>query len=51
MGLLRRVMAILEAHSFGLRVRRFILDLFDKGMIRYFIIDDDDESMGEEGSG
>ena len=51
MDLLRKVMAILEAHSFGLRVRRFILDLFDKGMIRNFIIDDDDESMEEDESG
>ena len=32
-------MGILEAHSFGLRVRRFVLDLFDKGMVRNFILD------------
>ena len=42
-------MRILEAHSFGLRVRRFVLDLFDKGMVRNFILDDD--SMDEEGNG
>ena len=39
-------MASLEAHSFGLRVRRFVLDLFDKSMMRNFIqADDDDELM------
>lgn len=42
-------MGILEAHSFGLRVRRFVLDLFDKGMVRNFILDDD--SMEEEENG
>ena len=42
-------MGILEAHSFGLRVRRFVLDLFDKGMVRNFILDD--ESMDEEENG
>ena len=35
-------MAILEAHAFGLRVRRFVLDLFDRGMVRRFILDNED---------
>lgn len=38
-------MAILEAHSFGLRVRRFVLDLFDRGMMRNFILDDDNDDI------
>lgn len=43
-------MAILEAHAFGLRIRRFILDLFDKNMVRRFIIDDDhDDDESEAG--
>ena len=42
-------MEILEAHSFGLRVRRFVLDLFDKGMVRSFILGD--ESTDEEENG
>ena len=36
-------MAILEAHAFGLRVRRFVLDLFDRGMVRRFILKNEDE--------
>ena len=39
-------MAILEAHAFGLRIRRFILDLFDRGLVRQFILD----SKEDEGS-
>lgn len=35
-------MAILEAHAFGLRVRRFVLDLFERGMVRRFILDNED---------
>ena len=41
-------MVILEAHAFGLRVRRFLLDLFDKGMVREFILDDEGDECIEE---
>ena len=36
-------MGVLEAHSFSLRVRRFLFDLFDRGMVRRFILDDDND--------
>ena len=41
--LFRRVMAILESHAFRLPVRRFILELFDKSVMRHVVLDDEDD--------
>ncbi len=40
-------MAILESHTFRLPVRRFILDLFDKSVMRHIVLDDEDDDDGE----
>lgn len=46
--LFRKVMAILESHTFRLPVRRFILDLFDKSVMRRVVLDDDDDDDDED---
>lgn len=48
-------MHVLEAHAFRLPVRRFVLDLFDKKVMRRMVLDDgdddnDDDDEGEDGS-
>ncbi len=49
-ALFRKVMLILEKHSFRLPVRRFIIDLFDKSVMRRIVLDDDsgEESPADE---
>jgi len=46
--LFRRVMEILEQHRFHLPVCRFVLDLFDRGVLRRVVLEesDDDEESG-----
>ena len=39
-GLFQEVMGILERHSFRLLVRRFVLDLFDKDILRQIVLDE-----------
>ncbi len=39
--LFRKVMQILESHNFRLPARKFILDTFDKGVLRRAVLDDD----------
>lgn len=47
-------MSILEAHHYRLPVRRFIIDLFDKSVLRQIVLeeeeedDDDDDELGRE---
>ncbi len=41
--LFRKVMSILESHSFRLPVRRFVIDLFDKSVMRHIVLDDESE--------
>ena len=43
-ALFRKVMGILESYSFRLHVRRFVIDLFDKGIMRRIILDEESES-------
>ncbi|MCJ1424815.1 hypothetical protein MMC29_002703 [Sticta canariensis] len=42
-SLFRKVMSILESHSFRLPVRRFVIDLFDKSVMRHIVLDDESE--------
>ena len=42
-SLFRKVMSLLESHSFRLPVRRFIIDLFDKSVMRHIVLDDESE--------
>jgi rapamycin-insensitive companion of mTOR len=39
--LFRRSLIILESHHFRLPARRFALDLFDKTVMRQFVLDED----------
>ena len=36
-------MRVLESHAFRLPVRRFILDLFDKSVMRRMVFNDDED--------
>ncbi|KAI9846768.1 MAG: hypothetical protein M1837_003617 [Sclerophora amabilis] len=40
--LFRKVMRILESHHYRLFVRRFIIDLFDRSMMRRVVLDEDE---------
>ena len=40
-ALFRQVMLILEKHSFRLHVRRFLIDLFDKSVMRRIVLEED----------
>ena len=42
--LFRKVMGVLETSSFRLQVRRFVIDLFDKDIMRRMILEDDSGS-------
>ena len=39
--LFRNIMLILERHNFRLPVRRFVVDLFDKSILRRIVLEDD----------
>lgn len=41
--LFRKVMSVLESHGFRLPVRRFVIDLFDKSVMRHIVLDDESE--------
>ena len=49
--LFRRVMMILEQHRFHLPVCRFVLDLFDRGVLRRVVLEESEEDEEEESSG
>ena len=42
--LFRKTLVILESHHFRLPARRFALDLFDKGVMRRIVLEEDSES-------
>jgi len=46
--LFRRVMEILEQHRFHLPVCRFVLDLFDRGVLRRVVLQESDEDEDED---
>ena len=41
-------MRVLETHPFRLPVRRFILDLFDKSVMRRMVLDDYDDDDDDD---
>ena len=47
--LFRKVMTLLESHHFRLTVRRFVIDLFEKDVMRQIVLEEesDDEEMEE----
>lgn len=46
-----KVMQILEAHHFRLPACRFVLDLFDKRVLRKIVLDEEDEEDENKGEG
>ena len=50
--LFRKVMTILECHHFRLPIRRFVIDLFDKSVMRQIVLDEESsEENGESDDG
>ena len=45
--LFNRVMFILECHSFRLPVRRFVIDMFDKDVMRRIVLEDNSDDEAE----
>ncbi len=41
-------MSVLEAHHYRLPVRRFIIDLFDKSVMRQIVLEDEELEDDEE---
>jgi rapamycin-insensitive companion of mTOR len=50
-NLFERTLTILESHHFRLLPRQFILDLFDKAVLRHIVLEDDLEDSAEESAG
>jgi rapamycin-insensitive companion of mTOR len=51
--LFQKVLAILSSHRYKLPACRFVLDLFDRSVLRRLVLEeeDDDDDDGEEGNG
>ncbi|KAF2144905.1 uncharacterized protein K452DRAFT_349286 [Aplosporella prunicola CBS 121167] len=47
-ALFHKVMAILESHHFRLPVCRFVIDLFDRDVLRQIVLEDEESSEGED---
>ena len=45
--LFRKVMSLLERHHYRLPVRRFVIELFDKNLMRHIVLEDESESDSE----
>ncbi|KAL9129359.1 MAG: hypothetical protein Q9217_002159 [Psora testacea] len=48
-ALFHKVMRVLENYNFRLQVRRFVIDLFDKGIMRRMVLEDDSGNESQEG--
>ena len=42
-----KVMQVLESHHFRLPVCRFVIDLFDKRVLRQIVLEEDDNEGGD----
>ena len=49
--LFRKTLAILASHHYRLQARQFILDLFDKGVMRKLVLEEDIEDETESDTG
>jgi rapamycin-insensitive companion of mTOR len=47
-AIFHKVMQVLEAHHFRLPACRFVLDLFDRNVLRKIVLEEDDEESEEE---
>ena len=45
-----KVMQVLESHHFRLPVCRFVIDLFDKRVLRQIVLEEDDEGGDNDDS-
>ena len=45
--LFRMIMSILECHTFRLPVRRFVIDLFDKDLLRQIVLEEESDEESE----
>jgi len=50
-SLFRKTLVILESHHFRLPSRQFVLDLFDKNVMRRIVLDEDVEGEWDSGNG
>jgi rapamycin-insensitive companion of mTOR len=48
--LFKKIMVILQSHHFRLPIRRFVVDLFDRSVMRQIVLDEDSEDELEESS-
>ena len=48
--LFSKVMTVLECHHFRLPVRRFVVDLFDKAVMRKIVLEEESSDEGLESS-
>lgn len=46
--LFKKIITMLECHQFRLPVRRIIIDLFDRGVLRQIVLDEDDEDISSD---
>jgi hypothetical protein len=49
-AIFHKAMQILEAHHFRLPVCRFVLDLFDRSVLRAIVLEEEDDGESEEDS-
>jgi len=47
---LNQVMKILESHHFRLQMRRFVIDLFDKSVMRRIVLEEEEEEADSDTS-
>ena len=47
-ALFHKVMQVLESHHFRLPVCRFVIDLFDKRVLRQIVLEEDDDDEGSD---
>jgi hypothetical protein len=50
-ALFKKVMTLLESHHFRLTVRRFVIDLFDRNVMRQIVLDEESSEEEEAESG
>jgi hypothetical protein len=50
-AMIHKVMQILEAHHFRLPVCRFVLDLFERSVLRRIVLEEEDEEVDEDEDG
>ncbi|MCJ1350863.1 MAG: hypothetical protein MMC33_000844 [Icmadophila ericetorum] len=47
-SLFKRIMVILQSHTYRLLVRRFVMEMFDKGVMRQIVLDENSDDEDDE---